>query len=472
MSVAGTVEALARASLQGALFIAAVWIVCRLFPRLPASVRCGLWWAACLKLLVGLVWTSPVRLPLLPAADAPAVDSGILYVRNVAAAAASPSPGQVEPPTHRPDLPLPEALVAAWLAGLLIVIARSVRQLRHTRWVVRRSQPVREGWVRSAFAELCERLDLRRPPELLGSEDVRTPQAIGLLRPRVVLPRAGLARLSPPEVAMTLCHELLHLRRGDLWLGWVPALAQRIFFFHPLAALAAREYAIARETACDAQVLRVLGTAPQAYGRLLLRWGVAPRETGLAAAGASPSLQNLKRRLQMLEQTSESRRRLSGWWWLAGVVALAGLVPLQIVAQQQAAEAPEAAVAPEALPAEAPEPAVAPAPAVAAAPGSAAVAPAPAVPAALPTPAVAPSAPPSGGIPGGVAGGIAGGVQGGVEGGIPGGVKGGVPGGTAGGVSGGVAGGVSGGVAGALPAPARAPGALPAPPPRPALAPS
>ena len=120
---------------------------------------------------------------------------------------------------------------------------------------------------------------------------------------------------------MTLCHELLHLRRHDLWFGWVPALAQRIFFFHPLAALAVREYAIAREAACDAEVLRVLGSAPQAYGRLLLRWGVAPRETGLAAAGASPSLENLKRRLQMLQQISDSRRRISGWWWAPGAVA-------------------------------------------------------------------------------------------------------------------------------------------------------
>ena len=35
--------------------VALVWLACRLFPRLPAAVRCGLWWAACLKLLVGLV---------------------------------------------------------------------------------------------------------------------------------------------------------------------------------------------------------------------------------------------------------------------------------------------------------------------------------------------------------------------------------------------------------------------------------
>ncbi len=364
MSVPGIVETLARASLQGALFVAAVWIVCRLFPRLPAALRCALWWAACLKLLLGLVALPAVRLPVLPATQAPVAETRPLYLRNGGGAPAraltpGPSPVPSLPPSpgegkgtdfwRMGEL----ALAGLWLSGLLVLAGKAVRQFRWTRRIVRSAEPVREGWVRSAFAEICALLGLRRAPDLRGSADVRTPQVTGLAQPVVLIPRSGLERLTPAEISMTLCHELVHLRRKDLWLGWVPALAHRIFFFHPLAALAVREYAIAREAACDAEVLRILGTAPQAYGRLLLRWGVAPRETGLAAAGASPSLQNLKRRLQMLQQTSESKRRLSGWWWIAAAVALAGLVPLQIVAQPRTPKAPEAAQAPEAP--EAPE---------------------------------------------------------------------------------------------------------------------
>ncbi|HBL30393.1 MAG TPA: hypothetical protein DD490_26460 [Acidobacteria bacterium] len=60
---------LGRASLHGAVAIAAVWLLCRLFPRLPATVRCGLWWLACLKLLVALVWVEPVSLAWLPAPE-------------------------------------------------------------------------------------------------------------------------------------------------------------------------------------------------------------------------------------------------------------------------------------------------------------------------------------------------------------------------------------------------------------------
>jgi beta-lactamase regulating signal transducer with metallopeptidase domain len=352
MSVSGMIETLARASLQGALFVAAVWIVCRLFPRLPAALRCGLWWAACLKLLLGLVALPAVRLPVLPVAQAPVAETRPLYIRNGEAPLRALTPGPSPNPGEGKETDLWRmgelALAGLWLSGLLVLAGKAVRQFRWTRRIVRSAEPVREGWVRSAFAEICALLGLRRAPDLRRSADVRTPQVTGLAQPVVLIPLSGLERLTPAEISMTLCHELVHLRRKDLWLGWVPALAHRIFFFHPLAALAVREYAIAREAACDAEVLRILGTAPQAYGRLLLRWGVAPRETGLAAAGASPSLQNLKRRLQMLQQTSESKRRLSGWWWIAGAVALAGLVPLQIVAQPRTPKAPEAAQAPQA----------------------------------------------------------------------------------------------------------------------------
>ncbi|HEV8578320.1 MAG TPA: M56 family metallopeptidase [Thermoanaerobaculia bacterium] len=461
------IEALLRTSLQGALFIAAVWLACRLFPRLPASVRCGLWWAACLKLLVGLVWIVPVELPLLPALTTPA-----LLSRPLPPAPTGRGGSEIEQEAVSPDVVFPSpgevgregagegsgvrvregakrigwtAILLLWLAGLALQSVRAFRQLRFTRGVVRRAEPLQEAWIRTIFAELCALLALRRQPDLRGSREVRTPQAIGLLRPLVLLPESGLARLAPAEISMTLCHELVHLRRRDLWLGWVPALAHRIFFFHPLAALAAREYAIAREAACDAEVLRVLGSAPQAYGRLLLRWGVAPRETGLAAAGASPSLQNLKRRLQMLQQSSDNKRRLSGWWWLAGAAVLAGLIPLRIVAQQPA---PEAQAEPASEATEATAPAVAEAAEEA-------------------EPAEAPAA-----VAEGIPGGVVGGVIGGVEGAIPGGVKGGVAGGIPGGVVGGVAGGVPGGVAGALAPAAPRPAAGPTPGAAPMAAPA
>ncbi|HKH45688.1 MAG TPA: M56 family metallopeptidase [Thermoanaerobaculia bacterium] len=341
--------ALGRASLHGAVAIAAVWLLCRLFPRLSASLRCGLWWLACLKLLVALVWVEPIALAVLPAGAgvtaAPAIAPGVEtpgYQEKMIPQGGSGSEARpfrdglflgsqgFEPLAENPLWPL--ALAGLWGAGLLLQLGLTARQLAAARRVVRSAEPVREPWLRALFAELRERLGVGRA-KLLASAEVETPQVSGTWRPRVLLPEREIGRLSAQELALTLAHELLHVRRGDLWLGWIPALAQRLFFFHPLVALAVREYALAREAACDAAVLRALDPAPETYGRLLLRLGVKPRVPRWAAAGAAPTFQTLKRRLEMLQQSADKKRVHSGWWGLLALLALVALVPVQIVAQ-------------------------------------------------------------------------------------------------------------------------------------------
>ena len=110
---------------------------------------------------------------------------------------------------------------------------------------------------------------------------------------------------------MALGHELLHVRRADLLLGLVPALAARCFFFHPLARLVEREHALAREEACDAAVVARLAPSPRAYGRLLLELSLgcgAPLRTA-AAAITHPTLH---RRLKMLLTPARAGRHRSG----------------------------------------------------------------------------------------------------------------------------------------------------------------
>ena len=160
----------------------------------------------------------------------------------------------------------------------------------------------------------------------------------GLMRPTVILPSRRWSSLTALQQEMAICHELVHVRRRDLWLGLVPSLAERLFFFHPLAHLAAREYVVAREAACDAAVLRALDAEPRDYGRLLVTLGVAPLPGGISASGAAHSFSSLKRRIGMLDHGSPSLAvRLAGWELAA--VAVVALVPLTLVERPSAAEA-------------------------------------------------------------------------------------------------------------------------------------
>jgi bla regulator protein blaR1 len=274
-------------------------------------------------------------------------------------------------------------VLLAWIAGLAVQAPRLWRHRRQARAVRAAATPLADGALRTRCQQQARALGLRRCPELRVCAAITSPQVGGWLRPTVLLPtRQG---LDAAEAELAIAHELAHVARGDLWLGLVPALAQRLFFFHPAVRWAMREYALHREAACDARVMRDHAAAVQAYGRLLLRLGVAhPLHAGLA--GASPTFDNLKRRLLMLQQSvNDSAPRTHGWL-LVALVALAGVLPYRVTAGDQTTPA-QAAV--PAAPAAA---AVAPA---APAARAAAAAPAPPAASALPAPPPPPPAPPA-----------------------------------------------------------------------------
>src|SRR5262249_5302052 len=152
-----------------------------------------------------------------------------------------------------------------WALGLTAALLVGLRRWQATARMVREST-LAPSVVQAHAADLATRLGLRRVPEVRVSRSGETPLVTGLLRPVVLLPARRLEMLSDEQQRMVICHELAHLKRADLWLGCIPAVSERLFFFHPLAHVASREYALAREAACDASVMRTLAAEPQDYG--------------------------------------------------------------------------------------------------------------------------------------------------------------------------------------------------------------
>ncbi|HEX8395339.1 MAG TPA: M56 family metallopeptidase [Longimicrobium sp.] len=392
---------LARVSLEGALLAACVWLVCRAQPRLSPSARALLWWCVAAKFVVALLWVSPIGVPVLPraSADAPGAAEARAAVIIAPASSASPAAGaaaavrptlEAAPGSGAPAIPWSAIVAGVWAAGLGVSLLRTLRAWNRTRAVVSRSAPGGEG-LHAMVRELSGRLGVRRTADVRVSAEVETPLITGGRRPVILVPAETFAALAPDQRRMALCHELAHLKRGDVWLGCVPAAAERCFFFHPLARLAAREYAFWREAACDEAVLTTLGASPQSYGRMLLALGVSRRSATFSAAGAAWSFPNLKRRLTMLDRTSPPSLR--GRALAAGAVAAAllAIAPIRAVARA-AAPAPSQAAAP--APAARPTPPITPyVPVMASAEPAAAIAePAPA-PAPDPAAAPAPEAP-------------------------------------------------------------------------------
>jgi beta-lactamase regulating signal transducer with metallopeptidase domain len=326
-------DLLIRGIVDGAILAVVVWILVRLVPRLGPTCRTTLWWIVAAKFVVPLAWITPLQLPLLPAPEplSPIEVSPIA----VAPPGAMPSAAAI---AGASSIDWTIVLVVLWIAGVFVSLAVGAKQWRERRRAIRFSDPA-DVSVQRTLREIAGRLKIRRVPRILTCHGTRSPFITGVLRPVIVIP-ARFSALSPEQQRMALCHELAHVKRGDLWLGIVPALAERVFFFHPLARLASREYVFWREVACDAAVLTALATAPQAYGRLLLDLGVAAGPATLAPAGAAWSFDSLKRRIVMLQRPSTPSLRIRVAAIGISILALTGLVPFRLVARTPAAMVP------------------------------------------------------------------------------------------------------------------------------------
>jgi bla regulator protein blaR1 len=327
---------LVRASLEGAVLVAGIWIVGRLWPRLSARTLAILWWCAAAKFLLALAWVTPIELRILPAPQ-----TGPVAVLTLASqqSGADSIPATVPVPSDQSartgvGIEWRPVLLGLWIGGVALAMILSLRRWQITADLVERSEPAPEDTARIA-TEIAAVIGLKRAPPVRISNDVGTPFVAGALRPVVVVPTERFAALSADEKRMALCRELAHVKRADLWLGCVPALAERLFFFHPLVRLAAREYAVCREAACDAAVIDALETSPREYGRLLLALGVTPGRMAVAAAGAPWSFSTLKRRITMLREPSThslTGRAIAG---AVVAVAVAAIVPLRLGARPQ-----------------------------------------------------------------------------------------------------------------------------------------
>ena len=326
--IASLLERLLATSMQTALLAAMVWLLCRAIPRLSPATQCWLWWLVALQVLAGL-FVDPVRLPWLPQAPAAVAITSPADLTLLGAGDLT-----TLPTVAARSLPLWQiAILLMWLGGLVVMVRSSLRDWRRSTALLASSTPCADAGMLRAVLRAAERRGLRSAPRIHMSREVDSPFIAGCLRPVLVLPAQS--SLSANELDMAVDHELEHLRRADMLLGWVPVMARHCFFFHPLVHLAVRDYGIAREAACDAAVVDAGHRSRQEYGHLLVRLGTADHGAGLAAA--SQTFHALRRRLTLLQQAKFLPR--------AGSIAvlllvLAGVLPLRLVASVSKPNAP------------------------------------------------------------------------------------------------------------------------------------
>ena len=180
-------------------------------------------------------------------------------------------------------LPLDGVLTALWLTGAAaLLLWRLAGSRAFARKVRRWSRPASEETL-SLCARVRADMGIRREIPVAVCSAVDSPMAVGLLRPRMLLPRED---WGAEELAFIFRHELTHIRRRDLWYKLLLLLAQAVHWFNPLVWLMVRQAEADIELTCDDAVMtgRDVGDR-RAYSEALLK--SLHRQKGLARAALS-----------------------------------------------------------------------------------------------------------------------------------------------------------------------------------------
>jgi TonB family protein len=296
----------ARATL---VLLAACLTACAM-RRASASARRFVWIATAFCLLA-----LPVLSRLLPPIGARKIqakpDAGI--VMTVSPARISTMPIARHAPSSRtPWIPI------VWAAGALIVLGRLAAGIIRLAWLKRTAR----------------RIEPTDDVACLESDRISMPMTTGVFRPAILLP-AVYQNWSKDRLRLVLAHELIHVRQRDCLFQIVMQFACALYWFHPLAWIAAARLRIERERACDDGVLRLGIHGPEYAGHLLeLARTLQPAATpSFAVAMAHQS--NLEDRLVALLDAKVNRQKLSRRAaWVTVLASLGLLLPVAAIRGQ------------------------------------------------------------------------------------------------------------------------------------------
>lgn len=219
-------------------------------------------------------------------------------------------------------------LLASWLAGMILAFARLLGAHAGLRRIVAASH-------RSPSLEKAHRQAIPAGVEILVSP-MFGPAAIGIVRPRIVLPQGMVMTLPREVLRAVLLHESTHHRRRDVHILLIQRLVEAVFWWNPLVHLLGKASDAAREVACDIGAARAFGASTD-YAEALLDAiahfvPTAPHADARALCAAA-SLSTLERRIDAIIEAPRSR----GWMDKAVLPGVGGVLVMLCIGASIAA---------------------------------------------------------------------------------------------------------------------------------------
>ena len=324
---------------QSSVLAGLVVIVTLLFRRLSAAVKFWLWMLVPLRLLVMPLIT--ISLPLLPAIAPPHIEHVETAPAMVETPAAEYSSSSIEnfvfpkdnfnyaqietPPIEIQEqktetnivLVKPNLLtfiMILWFAGVAFWTVRLFWSWRKIRHIVCNAVKSDQKSLTEQASKAAAIVGLKKIPEILVTRENISPFLFGIFRPVLIIPSGFVNNVNEEGLAAVFSHEFAHLRRKDTLVGWILAICEVFYFFHPILHFAKRQILFERERACDDWVIASGNSHKKTYANALIdaagicrNFSARLGPTGVVAE----SFGDLKKRIIAIGSNIKPKTRLS-----------------------------------------------------------------------------------------------------------------------------------------------------------------
>lgn len=138
-----------------------------------------------------------------------------------------------------------DIVTLVWMTGSLIFIGVHLISYSHyKRQVIKKGRVVKEACVLSQMSQLKSELHIRRSVCVMEYCEAESPMMIGFFKPVLVLPQE---QYGSGELFFILKHELVHLKRGDVYLKLLFVTANAVHWFNPFIWIMQKEAVIDME---------------------------------------------------------------------------------------------------------------------------------------------------------------------------------------------------------------------------------
>ncbi len=284
-----------------------VVVACRLGRFRPAVCH-ALWLVVLIKLLLPPVmpWPSSLQEMLPSAPEAFIATEQAQDPLQATPAVTHDAPTSVPPvqaPTSTSWRYVPLLLAVVWFTGSFFTLALHVSRIRRFRSLLEQAQPAPD-WLQQCSNALAGAFGVRRPTVMVVS-GLASALVWNPWRSKILVSCDLLNSIRRDEWNGILAHELAHLKRLDLWVGWLELAAACLWWWNPVLILVRRRLHLYAELACDAWVLWALPESGNQYAEVLFRIvsSETRRQTPVPAFGmAAGTAAAFKARLSMLLQ--------------------------------------------------------------------------------------------------------------------------------------------------------------------------